>query len=63
MAKRICDFEDFLPAALYWDANFIVNFGNASAGDIIRLIEAIREKVHQKTGLTLELEIRIIGEN
>ena len=45
MAKRICDFEDFLPAALYWDANFVVNFAHEAAvyhqpaADFLRRLE------------------------
>jgi UDP-N-acetylmuramate dehydrogenase len=44
-------------------ANFIVNPGRrASAADIERLIEHIREVVAVQTGVTLEPEVRVIGE-
>jgi UDP-N-acetylmuramate dehydrogenase len=43
-------------------ANFIVNAGGAMAADIEALIGAIRADVLQKTGVTLEPEIRIVGE-
>jgi UDP-N-acetylmuramate dehydrogenase len=43
-------------------ANFIVNAGGASAADIETLIDAIRVDVLQKTGVTLEPEVRIVGE-
>jgi UDP-N-acetylmuramate dehydrogenase len=43
-------------------ANFIVNRGGASAHDILALMNLTRERVHTQLGVTLEPEIRIIGE-
>ena len=43
-------------------ANFIVNTGNAMAGDIEAVIAEISKKVKRKTGIKLAQEIRIIGE-
>ncbi len=43
-------------------ANFIVNSGNASAGDIERLIEHVRTVVERRFGVRLETEVRIIGD-
>ena len=43
-------------------ANFIVNRGGASAADILALMNLTRERVHAQFGVTLETEIRIIGE-
>jgi len=44
-------------------ANFIVNpKGAASASDIECLIEQVRERVLQQHGITLQTEVRIIGE-
>ncbi len=43
-------------------ANFIVNVGEASASDIERLIEEVRNAVRKETGVELEREVRIIGE-
>jgi len=43
-------------------ANFIVNLGGASAGDIERLIEKVREQVKLSHGICLESEVRIVGE-
>ncbi|HUV86933.1 MAG TPA: UDP-N-acetylmuramate dehydrogenase [bacterium] len=43
-------------------ANFIVNEGGATAADIYGLIEEVREKVRAEFGLTLELEIRLVGD-
>jgi UDP-N-acetylmuramate dehydrogenase len=42
-------------------ANFVVNLGNATAGDILELIELIRKTVQEKFGVTLELEVKLIG--
>ena len=42
-------------------ANFIVNTGSAKATDIIRLIHLVREKVKEKHGIDLELELTIVG--
>jgi len=42
--------------------NFIVNRGRATAGDIISLIDLIRQRVFAATGLVLETEVKIIGE-
>jgi UDP-N-acetylmuramate dehydrogenase len=43
-------------------ANFIVNRGGATAADILSLMELTRERVHAQLGITLEAEIRVIGE-
>jgi UDP-N-acetylmuramate dehydrogenase len=43
-------------------ANFIVNQDKASADDIIRLSEMIREAVYQRFGVALVPEVRILGE-
>ena len=43
-------------------ANFIINEGAASARDIEELIELVRATVQQVHGVTLEPEVRIIGE-
>ena len=41
--------------------NFMVNDGSATAGDYFRLITLVREKVREHTGVTLELEIELLG--
>jgi UDP-N-acetylmuramate dehydrogenase len=43
-------------------ANFIVNRGGATAGDILALMELTRERVHAHFGIALETEIRVLGE-
>lgn len=43
-------------------AGFIVNKGNATAKDILELIEYTQEKVYEKAGEKIELEVEIIGE-
>ena len=42
-------------------ANFIINTGNATARDVQNLIEKIEKTVLEKTGITLEREIRLYG--
>ena len=44
-------------------AGFVVNLGSATAGDILALMEEIRSRVLNATGVTLEPEIRILGED
>jgi UDP-N-acetylmuramate dehydrogenase len=43
-------------------ANFIVNRGGATAADVVALMELTRERVNAHAGVTLEPEIRLIGE-
>jgi UDP-N-acetylenolpyruvoylglucosamine reductase len=43
--------------------NFIVNEKNATAADVLRLIEIIREKAKAERGLELETEVEILGED
>lgn len=42
-------------------ANFIVNFNNASANDVLELMKIIQESVYQKFGILLEPEIKMFG--
>ena len=42
--------------------NFFVNNGKANASDIEKLINKVKETVSKKTGIDLELEIKIIGD-
>ena len=44
-------------------SNFFVNNGNATAKDIEKLINFVKEKVFNKHKIRLDLEINIIGEN
>ena len=43
-------------------ANFILNCGNAKAGDILRLIHYIQEQVEAHWSVLLELEVKLLGE-
>ncbi|WP_298138625.1 UDP-N-acetylmuramate dehydrogenase [Acidiferrobacter sp.] len=43
-------------------ANFIVNDGTASAADIERLIDRVRSRVREQTGIVLGLEVKIVGD-
>ncbi|PIU46103.1 MAG: UDP-N-acetylenolpyruvoylglucosamine reductase [Ignavibacteriales bacterium CG07_land_8_20_14_0_80_59_12] len=42
-------------------SNFIINRGTATAADIIQLIKQVRERVKARSGVTLELEVRLLG--
>lgn len=44
-------------------AGFIVNVNHATAADYIALIEHVQKTVKEKFGVTLEREVRIIGED
>tara|TARA_B100000678_G_scaffold280725_1_gene277737 strand:- start:1212 stop:1385 length:174 start_codon:yes stop_codon:yes gene_type:complete len=41
--------------------NFFVNKGNAKSQDLENLINQVKNKVLDKTGIKLELELEIIG--
>ena len=42
-------------------AGFIVNMGGATCGDVLALIEVIRETVLRETGVALECEVKTLG--
>ncbi len=42
---------------------FIVNRGNATANDILSLMDEVSRRVYEETGVLLEPEVRIIGED
>ena len=42
--------------------NFFVNNGNAKSQDLEKLIYQVRDKVLEKTGVNLDLELQIIGD-
>lgn len=44
-------------------AGFIVNAGDATASDILALIELVRREVEARSGVRLETEVRILGED
>jgi UDP-N-acetylmuramate dehydrogenase len=43
--------------------NFIVNRGHATAADVISLIAKIRRTVKRRAGVTLDLELKIVGDD
>lgn len=43
-------------------ANFVVNRGGATAADVLALMDLARERVRAQFGVTLEPEMRVIGE-
>ncbi len=42
-------------------ANFIINTGDATAAEIVEVIDHVRRTVRERTGIDLELEIQLIG--
>ena len=44
-------------------AGFIVNVGDATAADILQLIAHVQAVVQAQTGVHLETEVRVLGEN
>ena len=42
-------------------ANYFINKGNATAADMLKLIEHVRKTVAKKTGVELALECKVIG--
>ena len=44
-------------------AGFIVNLGGATASDVLALMDEVVRIVREKTGVTLEPEVRILGED
>ena len=43
-------------------ANFIINLGKAKAEEVICLMEIIEAKVYQEKGISLEREVKVVGE-
>jgi UDP-N-acetylmuramate dehydrogenase len=43
-------------------AGFVINENNATAKDVLELIEYTKQKIYEKFGKKIELEIEIIGE-
>lgn len=43
-------------------AGFIVNKGNASAEDVLKLVQYVKEEVYKKFNKKIELEIEVIGD-
>jgi UDP-N-acetylmuramate dehydrogenase len=42
-------------------ANYIVNTGNATASDVLKVIDQVRKTVSKKLSVELELEVKVIG--
>ena len=42
-------------------AGFIVNAGGATAADVMRLVEHIKNEVYRTSGVTLECEMKTLG--
>lgn len=44
-------------------AGFIVNTGDATAKDVLQLIETVQKRVYEHSGQWLETEVRVVGED
>jgi UDP-N-acetylenolpyruvoylglucosamine reductase len=44
-------------------ANFFVNLGNATARDVLQLIELVRQRAREARGVELEVEVEVLGED
>ena len=44
-------------------SGFVINKGGATASDVIDLMKLVSDKVYEKSGIRLEPEVRIIGED
>jgi UDP-N-acetylmuramate dehydrogenase len=43
-------------------ANFIINLGKAKAEEVIRLMELVEKKIYEEKGISLEREVKVVGE-
>lgn len=43
-------------------ANFVVNLGGATASDVLALVRLMRDSVRERFAVTLETEVRLVGE-
>ncbi len=43
-------------------ANFIINLGKSTAQDVIHLMECVEKRIYEEKGISLEREVRVVGE-
>jgi UDP-N-acetylmuramate dehydrogenase len=43
-------------------ANFIINLGKATAQEVIDLMEMVERKIYEERGISLEREVKVVGE-
>jgi len=43
-------------------ANFIINLGKAKAEEVIDLMELVERKIYEAKSISLEREVRVVGE-
>jgi UDP-N-acetylmuramate dehydrogenase len=43
-------------------ANFIINLGKAKAEEVIRLMEFVEKRIYEEKGISLEREVKVVGE-
>ena len=41
---------------------FVINTGDATAKDVTELIKTVTERIREQTGVTLEPEVKLLGE-
>lgn len=44
-------------------ANFIINTGTATAADIEQLIDVVRQRVKESSGVDLMTEVHVVGDS
>jgi len=44
-------------------ANFIINLGKATADEVIGLMDWVEKKIYEEKGISLEREVRVVGES
>ena len=44
-------------------ANFIINLGKATAEEVISLMEWVEKRIYEEKGISLEREVRVVGES
>jgi UDP-N-acetylmuramate dehydrogenase len=44
-------------------ANFIINLGKATGQEVIDLMEWVERKIYEEKGISLEREVRVVGES
>jgi UDP-N-acetylmuramate dehydrogenase len=43
-------------------ANFIINLGKATAQEVVHLMESVEKKIFKEKGISLEREVKVVGE-
>jgi UDP-N-acetylmuramate dehydrogenase len=43
-------------------ANFFVNLGGATASEVMQLVTQVQDRVRERHGVVLELEVQLVGQ-